>query len=161
MGGDELHRAVRSLRTGLGLTLVALILASAAATSSWWPAKETGAAQVSVSTTTGFTYCGTWRGRQRQWDPALAIRRANSRDPALPNWDGKLYVLLQLISYGEPISSLIAADEGIALSARLRHRVLPHIALSCCLYMAAARKASTVQRLQVLAVCPRLAYESS
>ena len=100
-------------------------------------------------------------GRQRQWDPALAIRRANSRDPALPNWDRKLYVLLQLISYGEPISSLIAADEGIALSARLRHRVLPHIALSCCLYMAAARKASTVQRLQVLAVCPRLAYESS
>lgn len=62
MGGDELHRAVRSLRTGLGLTLVALILASAAATSSWWPAKETGAAQVTVSTTTGFTYCGTWAG---------------------------------------------------------------------------------------------------
>jgi hypothetical protein len=62
MGSDELHRAVRSLRTGLGLTVVALILASAAATSSWWPAKETGAALVSVSTTTGFTYCGTWAG---------------------------------------------------------------------------------------------------
>jgi hypothetical protein len=62
MGSDELHRAVRSLRTGLIMTLVALILASAAATSSWWPAKETGAALVGVSTTSGFAYCRTWGG---------------------------------------------------------------------------------------------------
>jgi hypothetical protein len=62
MGSDELRRAARSLRTGLGLTLVALILAATAATSSWWPAKETGTALVSVGTTTGFTYCGTWAG---------------------------------------------------------------------------------------------------
>jgi drug/metabolite transporter (DMT)-like permease len=62
MSSDERHRAVRSLRTGLGLTLVALILASAAATSSWWPIKATGTTMASVSTTTGFTYCGTWAG---------------------------------------------------------------------------------------------------
>lgn len=61
-GSDELHRTGRSLRIGLGLTLVALILTSTAATSSWWPAKEVGAAPVSVSTTSGLTYCGTWAG---------------------------------------------------------------------------------------------------
>jgi len=62
-GNDEIKRASRSLRGGLGLTLVALILASLAATSSWWPAKGAGsAALVSVSTTSGVTLSGTWAG---------------------------------------------------------------------------------------------------
>jgi hypothetical protein len=61
-GNDEVKRASRSLRSGLGLTFVALILASLAATSSWWPVKGSSAALVSVSTTNGVTLCGTWAG---------------------------------------------------------------------------------------------------
>ena len=61
-GNDEIKRASRSLRGGLGLTFVALILASLAATSSWWPVKGSSAALVSVSTTNGVTLCGTWAG---------------------------------------------------------------------------------------------------
>jgi hypothetical protein len=60
---DEIKRTSRSLRVGLGLTFVALILASLAATSSWWPAKGvSSAALISVSTTSGATLCGTWAG---------------------------------------------------------------------------------------------------
>ena len=46
-GGAAPRQAARSLRTGLALTVVTLILASLAATSSWWPAKASGAHQPS------------------------------------------------------------------------------------------------------------------
>ncbi len=55
-------QAARGLRAGLALTVVALILASLAATSSWWPTKASGGATAIVSTSTGLTYCGTWVG---------------------------------------------------------------------------------------------------
>jgi hypothetical protein len=61
-GGGAQFGAARSLRTGLALTVVALILASLAATSSWWPAKAAGDAPAIVRTSTGLTYCGTWVG---------------------------------------------------------------------------------------------------
>jgi hypothetical protein len=61
-GGSAQSGAARSLRAGLALTVVALILASLAATSSWWPAKARGGAAAVVTTSTGLTYCGTWVG---------------------------------------------------------------------------------------------------
>jgi len=62
-GEDELRRTGHSLRAGLILTFIALILAAVAATSSWWPAKgSSSGALVSVGTTVGLTYCGTWTG---------------------------------------------------------------------------------------------------
>ena len=59
-GECELQRTGHSLRVGLALTFVALILAAVAATSSWWPEKgASSGALVSVGTTVGVTYCGT------------------------------------------------------------------------------------------------------
>jgi hypothetical protein len=56
----ELRRTGRNLRAGLALTFVAIIMAAAAATSSWWPVNRVSSALLDVSTTNGFTYCGTW-----------------------------------------------------------------------------------------------------
>ena len=59
-GEGELQRTGHSLRMGLALTFVALILAAVGTTSSWWPAKAaSSSALVSVGTTVGVTYCGT------------------------------------------------------------------------------------------------------
>jgi hypothetical protein len=59
----ELRRTGRNLRAGLALTFVAIIMAAAAATSSWWPVnKVSSVALLDVSMTNGFTYCGTWVG---------------------------------------------------------------------------------------------------
>ncbi|MFJ9828951.1 hypothetical protein ACIRSU_31945 [Streptomyces sp. NPDC101160] len=56
--GDT-ERAARNLRTGLILTFATVLLTALAATSSWWPAPDTGAgeAEVEVTTSAG-TVCG-------------------------------------------------------------------------------------------------------
>ena len=58
-GADDLQRTSRRLRTGLYLTFVALILATAAATSSWWPGRAVSSANLVTVSTTGGTICGT------------------------------------------------------------------------------------------------------
>jgi len=52
------ERAAARLRTGIWLTIVALILAVVAALSGWWPTAGPAAAAVAVTSTSGQAWCG-------------------------------------------------------------------------------------------------------
>ena len=54
----ELHRASRSLSTGLVLTFVAVALIALSAAASWWPAEDTTGAAVEAQAE-GQAFCGT------------------------------------------------------------------------------------------------------
>jgi hypothetical protein len=56
-GASAVPGATARLRTGIRLTIVALILAVVAALSGWWPAASTAAA-VAVTATSGQAWCG-------------------------------------------------------------------------------------------------------
>jgi hypothetical protein len=59
---DEVHRTARRLRSGIGLTFVAVVVLAVAATSSWWPTSADAASSpsVEVSTNQG-SACGELR----------------------------------------------------------------------------------------------------